>query len=1118
MNTEQMRSMLCVLLVLSIGVLPLGAQNNQALFSLLSARKSGIKFNNVLKDTREHNIMIYSNFYGGAGVGIGDLNNDGLADLYFAGNQVADQLYVNKGNMVFEDITEKAGMKDNGGWSSGVIFGDVNQDGWLDIYVTRELYDDDPELRKNKLYINNGDLTFTESAEAYGIADSERTRNAAFLDHDKDGDLDLFLCNQPPNPGDYSPFFNTELLLEEYSIRLYENMGGRFQDVTEQAGLKRTGFPNSLTASDLNGDGWTDLYIANDFWVEDWLFLNNGDGTFTEKIHDNVRHISFSSMGVDAGDINNDGKPDVMILDMAAEDNYRLKANMSGMNPESFWKVVNDGGHHQYMFNTLQLNIGEGEFRDVAQLGNVASTDWSWSVLLADWDNDGWKDVFVSNGLMRDIRNTDAAKNFKNYVEKALYEHLSANPPDPEEEISVWDIVDIEEALSITPSEKLQNYIYRNNGDLTFSKKIEDWGLKQKTFSHGAAYADLDNDGDLDLVINNMNDRAFVYENHAAERSASHYLRIKPVADRTHVSLFGTKIYLTTASGTQYHELTGSRGMYSSSEMIAHFGLGRDKQVEEVRIIWSDGHETVETDITADQTLEISYSAASKQAMAEEVSQAQPLFVNQTNETGLEFSHQENAFNDYEKQVLLPHKMSTLGPCLARGDINGDKREDVFIGGASGQAGSLFVQQRNGSFERLVSPALNGDAKKEDLGATFFDADNDGDQDLYVVSGGNEFQPQSASYADRLYLNDGNGQFSLDRKRLPDLRISGSKVHPIDIDQDGDLDLFVAGRHIPGAYPLPASSVLLWNENGFFKQAGKEAAEDLIELGMVNDISSLDYNGDGWQDVVVVGEWMAITILENQAGKGLKKVDLPDLAASQGWWFSVETADIDQDGDEDIIAGNLGLNYKYKATETEPFEVYYYDFDENGSKDIVLTYYNFGIQYPLRGRSCSSEQVPELKQKFETYDLFAGSDVFEVYGEKSLENALHYEAQTFASMYIENLGNGKFELKELPIMAQTSSVNAILAEDFNGDGHQDLLLAGNLYDAEVETTRNDAGYGIYLEGDGQGNFRQISREESGFYVPYDVKSLLSVPSKKDQFILVGCNDDALQAFKLIRPK
>lgn len=1091
---------------------------DKTLFSLLSPKKTHIKFNNQLQDTREHNIMIYSNFYGGAGVGIGDINNDGLQDIFFAGNQVADRLYLNKGNFEFEDITQKAGIKNNGGWSSGVLFGDVNLDGWVDIYVTRELYDDRPDLRKNKLYINNGDNTFSEQSEAWNADNDQRTRHATFIDYDRDGDLDLLLLNQPPNPGDYSKFFNTELLIDEFKMQFLENTGTTFVDVTEKSGLSRTGFPNSVTASDLNGDGWTDLFIANDFWVGDWYYINNGDGTFTDKIHEYVRHTSFSSMGVDAADLNNDGMLDVMVVDMVAEDNYRLKANMSGMNPASFWKVVNEGGGYQYMFNMLHLNTGEGRFSDMAQMAGVASTDWSWAVLMADLDNDGWKDIFVGNGLMRDIRNTDAAKNFKKHVESALFEYLTKNP-NPKSDITVWDVVDFEETLNIVPSQKLPNYVFKNKGDLTFEKKVEEWGFEQETFSNGAAYADLDNDGDLDLVINNVNDIASVYENHTSQMPNSNYLRVDLKADKKGILTLGTKLWLDTEQGQQFFEVTGVRGMYSTCELTPHFGLGSTNSASRLRVQWPDGKEQVLTDIKANQTIEVAYSDAKPGKSQSKKADQNTLFAEITDASGADFQHMENNFDDFEKQVLLPHKMSTMGPFMAKGDANGDGLEDVFIGGAAGQAGSIFLQTTDGNFASTPQSSLNSDKTSEDMGAVFFDADGDGDQDLYVVSGGNEFAPGAAAYQDRIYLNDGTGQFTKAENRLPNMTFSGGNVRAEDFDNDGDLDLFVAGRHIPWAYPEPASSILLRNNGGTFEDVTAALAPDLKDIGMVNDASWFDYNGDGNKDLVLVGEWMPVTILENTNGI-LARVNLniehqdKDLPSTSGWWFDVETADLDGDGDEDIIGGNLGLNYKYKASGEEPFEVYYYDFDNNGSKDVVLTYYNFGVAYPLRGRSCSSEQVPMLKQKFETYDLFASSDVFEVYGKNNLEKALHYEAHTFASGWFENQGNGKFVMHEFPNIAQLSSVNSIVVDDYNNDQNPDILIAGNLYDAEVETARNDAGFGLLLLGDGKGAFTPSMRDDSGFFVPYDVKDMVQVRTSSGKQVFVGINNDSMRVFKV----
>jgi hypothetical protein len=972
------------------------------LFKDVPPENSKVFFTNQLEDKEIYNTLLQANFYGGAGVGVGDINNDGLVDLYFAGNQVSDKLYLNKGDFEFEDITESAGIIDNEGWSSSVLMGDVNNDGYTDIYVTREMYGTSPELLRNKLYINNQDNSFTESSKLWGIDNAERSRAGTFFDFDNDGDLDLYLLNTPPNPGPLIDINLEDLLLERYSPVLYENSGSGFTDVTLQSGLQRPGFPNSVVAADLNGDGWQDLYVTNDFTVPDFLFINNGDGTFSNKINEITGHISFGSMGVDASDIDNDGLLDIFVTDMSAEDNYRIKSNMSGMNPEAFWNVVEKGDHHQYMYNTLQLNSGMGHFSDIAQIAGLSSTDWSWSSFFADFDNDGFKDAFISNGILREIRNTDALKKLAKY---ATNHPKAFNVSSIESQNNTGiDSESLKQMIELFPSEKLLNYVYRNNGDHTFKKEMKEWGITAKSFSNGSAYGDLDNDGDLDLVINNVNQVAQILENTSADKG-SHYIRIKLTDKLNNRTNLGSKIWLYTESGLQFFELTSSRGMYSSSEQVVHFGLGDETSIEKIIIKWPDGKINTIQDPGLDEILEVDYSSANLTFATEENKPEDRMYKNITDQVSDEIVHFENNFDDYQLQVLLPHKMSTYGPGVATGDINGDGNEDFYLGGAVGYSGRLVIQTPNGTFTEVNEHLFENDKYFEDVGAAFLDVDQDGDLDLYVVSGGNEYPIDSEYYRDRLYMNNGKGSFEKAKDALPDLRISGSKVFPYDFDGDQDIDLFVAGHHIPGDYPAPASSVLLVNQGGHFKDMTDQLAPQFKHIGMINDAVWVDIDNDSQQDLVLVGEWTPVSVFKNTGDRFERKIDPAFQQKTTGWWFSIEAADMDGDGDQDLVVGNLGLNHKYKASVEEPFKVYYDDFDLNGSKDIVLAYYNFGDLFPLRGRSCSSEQVPQLSEKFSTYNLFAESDIASVYGEKNLENALEYQVSTFASTYFENDGS-----------------------------------------------------------------------------------------------------------------
>tara|TARA_R100001039_G_C1850106_1_gene110244 strand:+ start:334 stop:3672 length:3339 start_codon:yes stop_codon:yes gene_type:complete len=1100
----------CSLLVLCCENAPEETKATPKLFTLLSSNDTGIDFNNIIKDDKDKNIFAYANFYGGAGVGVGDFNNDGLQDIFFAGNMVPDKLYLNKGNLVFEDVTLKAGIKNFDGWSTGVTIADINNDGHLDIYVSRELYDENPEWRRNLVYINNGDGTFTEKAEELSIANTERTRHATFLDFDKDGLLDLFLLTQPPNPGSLSQYHSADnLLIPEYALKLYKNNGSTFKDVSKTAGIDRTGFPNAVSASDINNDGWPDLYVANDFYAPDFLFLNNQDGTFTSIEKNALKQTSYYSMGVDVADINNDQNLDVFVLDMVSEDNFRLKSNMSGMNIGAFWKVVEDGGGYQYMYNTLQLNNGNETFSNIAQFTGMSATDWSWSNLIADFDNDGLKDTYVTNGLLRDIRNTDADKNVAHYINTTRAQWLQNNP-NTQNIKSIWDIVDLEKAVSMVPSQPLKNYAYQNLGDLEFKNTSTEWGLDNESFSNGSAYADLDNDGDLDLVVNNINSEAFIYRNNSEAKPNSNYLRIQLV-DKNNRPTFGTRVNMYTQNGVQTLETTNVRGIYSTSEPTLHFGLKNLTQVDSLTVVWPNGKSTVKRDISANQLLEIS-SDESEILDVKNEGTDKTLFADMTDVFPAKFKHQENQFDDFEKQILLPHKLSQFGPALTAGDINDDGLDDFYIGGAANQAPTLFIQQKDGNFEESQVVFWQKEAGYEDVDALFVDINNDGLKDLYVVSGGNEYPNNDFHYTDRIYLNQGNATFKKGAI-LNASRISGSVVKSADYDGDGDMDLFVGGRHTPQQYPNPSSSMLLVNDNGQLVNQTESLSPQLLQIGMITDAIWSDYDNDQDLDLMIVGEWMPITIFENNNGN-LSKVENENFTSSYGWWFSIEQGDFDNDGDMDYIAGNLGLNYKYKTSSDKPFDVYYNDFDANGNADIVLGYYNKEKHYPLRGFSCSSEQIPALKKKIVKYDAFAAMELKDVYGDEKLKNSLHYSADTFASVYIENLGNGQFKITDLPNVAQLSNLNDMLVRDFNGDGALDVLAVGNLYVSEIETPRNDAGTGLLLLGDGTGSFSAKRGPEIGFFADRDAKKLVTLSNVQNDYFLVGNNDDVLQIFEL----
>jgi hypothetical protein len=1090
----------------------------QKLFSLLTPDQTGINFENTITRTNELNIFIYQDFYSGTGVGIGDVNNDGLPDVYFCGNQVRDRLYLNEGNLKFKDITESSGILNKGGWSTGVNFVDINGDGYKDIFVCKSLYDDRPDLRQNELYINNGDLTFTESARKYNLADTLRTMQTNFFDYDKDGDFDLFVINQPPNPGWFSPIQGKMYIGPEITYRFYKNSGTVFKDVTSIAGLENVGYGLSSVMGDFNNDNWPDLYVANDYEAPDFFYVNNGDGTFSNMANEYLKHMSFSSMGSDVGDINNDGLLDLAVPDMVAEDNYRIKTNMGGMLPQKFWDIVRLGGNYQYTFNVLQMNNGSDSdgnlrFSEIGQLAGITNTDWSWSPLFADYDNNGYQDLFIANGIGIDMRNTDGLKKADRYIKGVIDKNNINRSGTTLEEIR--RVISFDVLYSFFPVVKTPNYVFKNDGELKFENATKEWGLDQPSFSSGAAYGDLDNDGDLDLVVNNSNDIAFVYENNSNKFSRNNYLNIKFKTGNRFNSFFGTRATIYYGGKIQVRELTSARGYFSCSEELIHFGLGSVNEIDSLVISWYDEGKSVLYKIPTGQTLILDREKL-KTEKANRIKATKLLPFNDiTKETGLTFGHRENEFNDFDREFLLPHNMSVLGPGLAVGDVDGNGLDDFFIGGSFGQSGSIFLQSNDGKFSTSANTAFSGKPYHEDLGAVFFDADLDGDQDLYIVSGGNEYDFNSILYQDRLYVNNGNGIFSILESALPETRASGSRVITADYDKDGDTDLFVCGRQVPGRYPEPADSYLLkncWKETGKlrFEKVGNK---NLVRLGMVTDACWSDYDGDSDLDIVIVGEWMPLTILENRNGNFVKKQLSSTLEHTTGWWFSIKAADLDGDGDEDYIVGNMGLNYKYKASPDEPFTINYADFDLNGKNDIVMGYYNFGVQYPIKDLAYSSQQIPGLARKFPTFQEFASHSLKEIYGEDQLKNSLEYKAEMFQSICLENLGKDEFAIHELPMQAQVSNINGIIVEDVDKDGIKDVIIAGNMYGSEIETPRNDAGVGLFLKGKGDCSFQAVPMFESGLSLPYDVKDIKEIKLKAGTGILVGVNNGPVRIIK-----
>lgn len=1085
-------------------------QKSNTLFRLLPGSETGVLFNNTILENDSFNILTHEYIYNGGGVGIADFNNDGLSDIFFTGNLVPNKLYLNKGDLKFEDISEKANINVPGRWNSGVAIADVNKDGWMDVYVCATMHPDSTD-RRNMLFINNGVKdgapTFSDRASQYGLEHGGFSVAAAFFDYDRDGDLDLYiLINERM---DNIPTNYREKITDgsaPNNDKLFRNNGnGTFTDVTINAGITIEGFGLGLSVSDLNLDGWPDVYVSNDYLSNDILYINNQDGTFTNRIADFIGHQSQFSMGNDAADINNDALPDIITTDMLPETSFRKKTTIGN---KSYLNYINNEKYkyeYQYVRNMLHLNNGlqHGiKFSEIGQLAGIQQTEWSWSPLFADFDNDGHKDLVVTNGFPKDI--TD--KDFANY------------------RAEVGNIASMGLLEDSIPVVRIPNYIFRNNGDLTFQDVTSKWGLTQPSFSNGAAFADLDNDGDLDYVINNINSEASIYENTlygggmSTETTGNNYLRIALTDPSNEKSAVGAKVKLYTNDSVQYFENTIYRGFLSSVENVIHFGLGDHKVVDSVVIQWADGNVQKIIQPSINTMTNVTYKVSSSNRLAASVELVKlAKFEDARSTTGIVFKHAEDDKIDFNVQRTLPHKFTQSGPGMAVGDINNDGREDLVIGGSMGYDFSLFVQGGDGKFMSKKPRARNDAKLEEDTGLLLFDADNDDDLDLYVASGSMEHFKSQEPYQDRLYLNDGRGNFALAVSALPDTKASGSCVRAADFDGDGDLDLFVGGRMIPGQYPAAPESYLLLNEGGTFRNVTASYCPALKDAGMVTDAIWTDFNGDNKPDLIAVGEFTSIMFFAN-TGTSFQRA-ATNIDGQTGWWNSITGADFDLDGDIDYVVGNLGLNNGYQVSEKYPMTVVAKDFDNNGSMDAVLGCYmresmtsDARKLFPVHFWDELNSQSPKFRNQFSRYRQYAKATMDELLNEEDRAGALVLKANRMASVYVENTGNNLFTLSDLPTRAQVAPVNGMVTDDVNADGLPDIVLIGNDYGNEVFAGRYDAFNGLVLLGDGSGSFSPRTAVETGFYVPRDGKALVKLSLQNEDLFVASQNKDSVQVF------
>ena len=1067
------------------------------LFSLLPSSETNITFRNTLVETAELNIITYEYFYNGGGVATGDFNNDGLIDIYLTGNIAPNKLYINKGNFKFQDITKAAGVEGKKGWKTGVSVADVNGDGWLDIYVCYS-GDLEPKQRRNQLFINKGmsrsgggreDVTFTDKAEEMGIADEGYTTQAAFFDYDRDGDLDLFVLNHNIKTlRNFDAAFVKKMVDPDAGDRLYRNDNNHFTDVTVKAGIisNPIGYGLSVIVSDINNDGWPDMYVSNDYVEEDYLYINNHDGTFSEQLKQQLQHISNFSMGADIADINNDGWPDIYTLDMLPADNKRQKLLFAPDNYELYNNQLANGFYHQLMRNMLQVNNGNGTFSETGQISGISNTDWSWAALFADFNNDGNKDLFVTNGYGRDMINRDFVKFYAN-------ERLKFLRGEPSERMF--------QMLKGIKTTLLHNYIFENKGDLHFRDCSLEWGFEEENLSHGAAYADFDNDGDLDLVVNRMNAEAAFYRNTLTENGKqNHYLQIKLQMPGQNSFALGAKVNVYSGKDVVTIENFPVHGFQSSMQIPLHAGLP-SSQVDSVMVRWPDGElQTIKENIKTNQLINITYKGTGK--YFEEIKRTATIFT--TASTSLPFRHKEDETNDFKTQPLMHAMLSYSGPHIAKADVNKDGLDDIFICGAKGQAGSLFVQTQRGDFILSKQNVFDEDAGTEDTDAIFFDADGDSDLDLYVVSGGYAFAKDDPLLQDRLYINQ-NGSFIKNKNTLPRETSAGSCVRAGDVDGDGDLDLFIGGRVVPGRYPETPESFLLINDGkGNFENKTSALAPALQFAGMVTDAAWMDINKDKQPDLVVCGEWMNIKCFVNDKGQ-LKENTNYFSDSLSGWWNRLCMFDPDKDGDIDIIAGNWGDNSQIHINKNKPVTIYYNDFDNNGYIDPLLCYYIGDRSYPLASRDDITDQMTSLRQRFPTYDSYSEASINDILTGEQIKNAQRSEASFFETVWFEN-DNGKFLMHRLPVQANYSPVYAIACDDYTGDDQIDILLSGNIEQTSIKLGKIDANYGILLAGDGKGKFNFVPQLNSGLKVRGCVRDIIQMNIGGKKTTVFGINN------------